>query len=378
MTKLFIGIEGVGMRQSVVVASDKTGRILGATRLRDPLSLTSLTKEKLKINLSRLFLTICDKLRYTIDNLSRATVCIGMTGITFPFDGDKELPGIIREMDIKTGNLICMGGPRIIFASHAISDTGSCLTCSMGSMAYVKSSNGECQYGGWGPAIGDEGSGFYMGRQALRAIGESYDAGKSEDESVLWQKVKKWLNEREEYLNEWRHASIIWRRYSKSYADEEYDLRTAIASYAEGLSCENHFLWRSLASGIVIPLMEAAKDGDEIASGIVTKSAQLLSEQLLKTCKTAEGDINHGPLVLYGGVFRHHPEFVTEVLNNLGCTVKVILPGAEGTMRPVMGALLYALGNSVNDQLRLPEKAVIKKLLSEQKRGPHEEVLRND
>jgi N-acetylglucosamine kinase-like BadF-type ATPase len=379
---IFIGIEGVGMRQSIAVASDKNGHILNSIRISYPLSLTSLSREDLQTNLFRLFRSICHNIGCDIGILSKATVCIGMTGITFPFDRYAELPNEIENMRLKIGNLICTGDPQIILASHAISNEGSCITCSMGSMAYVKFPNGEYQWGGWGPAIGDEGSGFSMGRQALRAIGESYDSGQPESESVLWQKVKKWLERQDEYLHEWDYASIIWRKYSEDYKDKGCDLRTAIADYAENLSRKNHFLWRSLASGIVIPLMEAVDD-DQIAKAIVDEAAESLCDQLTKTCVVAKVDINHGPLVLYGGVFRHHPEFLDLVIcklrkKGLSSATRIITPLNPSTMRPVMGALLYALGNSTNDVLKLPDKAVIDELLSEQNCEQNREILQND
>ena len=129
MSKLFIGIEGVGMRQSVAVAADKTGKIVGAVRLPEPLSLTSMARESLKFNLPELLRTLCHHkgLDRTLNDLSQCTVCIGMTGVTFLYDRDNELRKFLcDEMEINIGKLICTGDPQIIFASHAISNTGSC------------------------------------------------------------------------------------------------------------------------------------------------------------------------------------------------------------------------------------------------------------
>jgi len=170
---LFIGVEGVGMSFSVAVSADETGTVLSSVRLEGaPISLHTTDRRELRSRLAELLRTVCERAEATLEQQRNATVCLGLTGVTFPYDSLIDLPDEFDKMERPVRRLICTGDAEIVFASHAKCDHGSAIVCHMGSTAYVVAGKRRVRYGGWGPVLGDEGSGYWMGRAALRAIGE--------------------------------------------------------------------------------------------------------------------------------------------------------------------------------------------------------------
>ena len=103
---------------------------------------------------------------------------------------------------------------------------------------------------------------------------------------------------------------------------------------------------------------------DEIAGSIVEDAVgELLHQGLsaLERCHLLEENI---PLVLWGGVFRYNPTFTEKFAAQLQSrcpNAKIILPDAESAMRPVIGALAFALSRDI---FALPAPHVLKNLES--------------
>ena len=369
------------MRQSIAVAANSKGDIISAVKFPLGLSLSTMPRDQFRSRFFTLLSKILKECNMPFSQIHNTTICIGLTGATFPCEATVILKREINDiMEIKPGRLICACDAEIIFASHAVSETGSAIISSMGSSVYVRTKNEEYRLGGWGPAIGDEGSGFWMGKSTLRAIGAQYDLHVRD--SHLWTETLNWLSSIDKPIPEWRRASLIWNRIAQDYKPGNLELRTAVSAFAQELCVEGHWFWRTAASSLVIPLMRAWKKGDPQAKSIMDAACDSLCNQFMEICKTAQVELNHGPLVLYGGVLTHHLDFRNKLITRLvdmGLNEDLIITSDDHTaMRPVIGALFFALGNSDFPPFKYPPKWIVDKITLHQMKPQFRNILKND
>jgi glucosamine kinase len=140
-----------------------------------------------------------------------------------------------------------------------------------GSVAYGINEAGEkARVGGWGYLMGDEGSGYWLGIQALRFVMHAYDG--RENPTTLTESVLTALNLKDEsYIPLWLHQDDTTRN-------------------------------RDIAR--LAPLvMEAATAGDDIANRIVDSAVQ----ELLRLCQTAirRLDMSDPPIAFAGGLLEN-------------------------------------------------------------------------
>ena len=401
--KLFIGIEGIATRFSIAVLSDETGKIIASRRLLgQSLSLHTIPRKLLQIRLYRLIKEVMQNAGLGLDSLKNTTLSIGLTGTTFAYDREVDLQREILSMDLNLKRLICTGDAEIIFAAFTQQSNGSAIICHCGSTAYVVTKSGDTIYhkrfGGWGPALGDEGSAYWMGMQVLRDIGYEHDLIKN-NYSVLWQKVDEWLNNPNNPADAYLRGSQHWRKIRSTFkkwqqdTGKDHDPRTLIFYFAHVLQNYNEVeqkyegfeFWRRIAGGLVIPLMRAFREGDATAQGIIDKAAESLIwqhkqayELLQKKC----GIFDFEPLVLYGGVINHNPDFVQKIVERANKEYqRIVTPltlSNPNAMRPAIGALLFALGDSHTSQLRLPTQQIIDNVRAGQCQKEFAEDLKND
>lgn len=313
---------------------------------------------------------------------SGSTVCIGLTGVTFPYDAKVDLPREFSQLEIEVDHLVCTGDAEIIFASHTQSDNGGAILCHMGSTGYA-AFGGKCtRFGGWGPALGDEGSGYWIGRSALRAIGEEHDLEEGQP-SVLWNEIRDWLLDPEDAaVGEWSDASLRWQRTLHEIEETDLDPRTAIFAFSHEASRASAWFWRVVASGLTIPVMHAWQKKDKKAEQIVKQAAEELWRQYDMARSIAGAPRAHGPVVLYGGVLLRHPRFcelLIELIHSRNDdSVRIVVPSTDGAMRPVCGALLFAIGESSTGKLRLPKRDVVERLLTDISEATYATILKND
>ncbi|MFX0135811.1 MAG: BadF/BadG/BcrA/BcrD ATPase family protein [Candidatus Hodarchaeota archaeon] len=401
--KLFIGIEGIAMRFSVGVMSDETGEIISSVRLNGySLSLHTMPRNVLRVRLLRLLKVLLKRAGLDLCDLKNCTICIGLTGTTFGYDREVDLHKEFNELNIDIEKLICTGDVEIAFASHTHNSEGSAIICHCGSTAYVVNRSDKklnhVRFGGWGPAFGDEGSAFYMGKEVLRIIALEHDMRK-EDYSILWKEVNNWLNNPEPSLNAWTRGSLYWKEINKEFnkwserSPRKHDPRTLIFFFSHILHSFNEpafkfeglELWRRVSSGLVVPLMRAYRRGDPAAKQIVSNAIESLADQHQKAFEIAKKLYrakNIEPLVLYGGVINHNKNFLNKLIHVLNDkydrNISPITIDTPNTLRPVCGALLFALGGSETGNLRLPPKKIIDNLLKSQRERPFMRDLKND
>lgn len=143
-----------------------------------------------------------------------------------------------------------------------------------GSIALATDGKGKiARVGGWGHRVGDEGSGYWIGRQILKHIFRLED-GRSEKSTILKDLVYELLQLKTiEELSQWL--------YHPTYTNAQ------IASLAQ-----------------VLP--KAISLGDEAAIQIARQSAYELSTMTVTVLKKIQTNNNH-MVFLNGGIFKNHP-----------------------------------------------------------------------
>jgi N-acetylglucosamine kinase-like BadF-type ATPase len=98
-----------------------------------------------------------------------AAVCLGVAGVDRPED-DRTVRDIMRRLGFRKHMLI-VNDALIALVAGVGDEPGVVLIAGTGSIAYgVNEAGYAARAGGWGFVLGDEGSGYWIGRQALAAV----------------------------------------------------------------------------------------------------------------------------------------------------------------------------------------------------------------
>jgi N-acetylglucosamine kinase-like BadF-type ATPase len=101
-------------------------------------------------------------------------VCLGMAGVDREEDG-RVIRGIMQRLGFRTAALI-VNDALIALVAGAGRAPGVVVISGTGSIAYGVGPRGlAARAGGWGPILGDEGSGYWIGRRALEAVMREVD-----------------------------------------------------------------------------------------------------------------------------------------------------------------------------------------------------------
>jgi N-acetylglucosamine kinase-like BadF-type ATPase len=350
--RTYIGIECVGMSLSVSIVTNAKGQILAAVREPIGLALHTTPRKEIIFGLMSILQKLTQAAKLSWDDVLNSSLCIGLTGATFPCDWHVTVPGIFETMGFKTTNIYVTGDAEIIYAAHAGAAIGGLILCHCGSTAYLYDGVRGMRLGGWGPLIGDAGSGYWMGRSALMLIAEKCD--RHEDVSELWECVNDWLAAPEFSLQEIEEAAVLWRFEVNTMSQRGYDAKTAIFPFFHSLERENGLsASRKVVSSLVPAIMKAWRKGDESARQIITEAASLLANQfiLLANRRQISDKRNCFKLVLHGGCINNHLDFKELVVNNVRQgmperNLEIVTVASERTMRPVCGAALLAFQQS--------------------------------
>jgi N-acetylglucosamine kinase len=98
-----------------------------------------------------------------------AIICIGIAGVDRP-DDHAIVRGIMRRIGFKA-RIVIVNDALIALEAGVPGQPGIVVISGTGSIAYGRNAAGEAaRSGGWGYVLGDEGSGYWIGRAALRAV----------------------------------------------------------------------------------------------------------------------------------------------------------------------------------------------------------------
>ncbi len=122
--------------------------------------------EKAASTLHRLFQDCLEGARARVDECKG--LCFGLAGIGREKDHSILMP--VLEQKFTAGSFILTSDAEIALTSGSLSDQGILIIAGTGSMVYGKTEGGlTARAGGYGPLLSDEGSGYRIGLEAMRA-----------------------------------------------------------------------------------------------------------------------------------------------------------------------------------------------------------------
>ena len=177
------------------------------------------------------------------------------------------------------------------FAVYALGGDAIALLAGTGSACYGELNGVTVQAGGWGPEIGDEGSGFYQGKRAIIAAIMAYDG--TGDATVLEQ--------------------IVREHFAEYYADQYSDMPEKLQAALDSLDDLKNIIplvygrpkgeIKDLIAKLSPKVFEAAHNGDIVAADVLEESADHLAK-LLGAVSRKLGVSDTVTVGLRGGVFQ--------------------------------------------------------------------------
>jgi N-acetylglucosamine kinase-like BadF-type ATPase len=177
----YIGIDGGGTKTNCVITDDNLSILAECTG--EPSNFLLLGTETVCVNLLILIDECLTKAKLNYDDIS-ATV-LGTTGAGRRSDAEKMETAFTKYCAgkvVEIKNFHVDSDARIALEGAFSGNPGSILIAGTGSIMFGKDASGKIQRtGGFGRYIGDEGSGYSVGRKGLAAVARSFDGrgGKS-------------------------------------------------------------------------------------------------------------------------------------------------------------------------------------------------------
>lgn len=124
--------------------------------------------EQIKLSINQ----ACEKAGIKMTDIN--TACLGLAGVSPP-DHHRRMSDALKD-SLPIENIILETDARIALAGATDNKPGIVIIAGTGSIACGVNSRGRfARAGGWGPTMGDEGSGSYIGKRALEAVMMAYD-----------------------------------------------------------------------------------------------------------------------------------------------------------------------------------------------------------
>jgi N-acetylglucosamine kinase-like BadF-type ATPase len=239
-----------------------------------------------------------------------SAICLGIAGVDRP-DDSAVMRAIMRRIGYKA-RIVVVNDALIALEAGAPGQAGVVVISGTGSISYGRNAKGEAaRAGGWGYVLGDEGSGYWIGRAALRAVLRQADRrgpGTALTELLL------------KYFDVAAPSELIHQVYNK-------DLKPA-------------------AIGALATCVQSAfSQGDAVAAGILRGAATELETFALSVARRLDLIGEPFPFILAGGIFRAVPWLQEELKRRLPSAA----PGSAVALldrEPADGAVALALQES--------------------------------
>jgi N-acetylglucosamine kinase-like BadF-type ATPase len=253
--------------------------------------------------------TLYDVMQQAIGDrpIAPAAICLGIAGVDRPADFSVIL-GIMRRIGHQARVLV-VNDALVALEAGAPGAPGVVIVSGTGSIAYGRNREREAaRAGGWGYVLGDEGSGYWIGRAALRAV----------------------LREADQRGQQTALTPLLLKHFG--------------IAQAQGLLHEVYYSnLRPSAIGSLAQCVEAAfREGDSAAIGILRAAANELEASGLTVARRLGLVGEPFVFVLSGGIFRAVPWLREELQRRL----PVAAPGSHAellTREPASGAVALAL-----------------------------------
>lgn len=234
--------------------------------------------------------TLIQLIKSTINNLENADVIFqravfALAGIDTQKDKanvEEIVKKVIEGSRIQVREVIVENDALSVLLGTTNHSPGALLISGTGSVAYAYDGKGKCvRVGGWGHIAGDEGSGYWIGKQAISSVLKMYDG--REPESILSELVLKHLGFKSlEQLYNWIYSS----RYSV------HDV-----------------------GSLSVTVEHACNTGDEISKDILNRAVSELYSMIITAIKKAGISDMPFKLMMQGGVLQNS-EYIKNKLAN--------------------------------------------------------------
>lgn len=264
--RYIVGIDGGGSK-TLGYIGDENGTVF-CKYVSGPSNYHSVGIEKVKLVLKEVIDNLSSAVGISLEEVS--VISLGLAGVGRDED-QVVIKNIFNEIGFKNSLIINNDGFTALIGALG-NQKGVVTICGTGSICIGLDSNRKsCRAGGWGHIIGDEGSGYSIGVNCLKAIMQSYD--KIEKPTLLTAEVLKYLDLKSE-------VEIISYLYS--------DKRT-----------------KKDIAAIARIVFEVAETGDMVANRIVEEAVLGLVAITNKVIENIKDDDSRILLALDGGILRN-------------------------------------------------------------------------
>ena len=246
-----------------------------------------------------------------------AAICLGIAGADRPRDAE-VVRAIMRRIGAKARVLV-VNDALVALEAGAPGQPGVVIISGTGSIAYGRNAAGDAaRSGGWGYVLGDEGSGYWIGRSALRAV----------------------LREADHRGPRTALTPMLLQHFA--------------IPQPQGLIYEVYHghLKPAAIGALATCVQEAFGQGDEVAVGILHGAARELEAAALSVARRLDLVGQPFPFILAGGIYRAVPWLQQELSQRLPRAV----PGSRAHLldrEPAEGAVAFAL-QEVRGGARIP------------------------
>jgi N-acetylglucosamine kinase len=305
-----LGID-VGGTKTVCLLADEEGRVLSSAK-----GPGANLQEVGELQLEKVLHTVMEEAVSTQATVPSA-ICLGIAGVDRPDDAS-VVRGIMSRIGYKARILI-VNDALIALQAGIGGGAGIVIVAGTGSIAYGCDRDGKAaRAGGWGYVLGDEGSGYWIGRLALRGIVREVD-GRGQPTSLTPRVLAHFGVTRAEEL-----LQTVYR--------EDFKPATVAA--------------------LAVHVQLAREEGDPVATAILDRGAKELVTAAASVTSQLGLAREEFTFVLAGGMFKAVPWLraeVTRLLPAIAPQSRTLLLEVE----PALGAVRLALAEMQGD-VRIP------------------------
>lgn len=300
---LVIGVDGGGSATVAVVARRDTGTILG----KGSAGPSNIQSVGIEASLSAINAAVDQA--FEAANTPRTRVraaCLGLAGIDW--DGGADvIRAWAKKVDIAVAVTVT-NDSTLLLAAGTPQGWGLAIVCGTGSIAYARASDGrESRCGGWGYLLGDEGSGYQLALNALKAVCRAFDC--CGPTTRLTHQLLHTMN---------------------------------LKSPPELINAVYQGAWNRAAISALAPIvLQTAADGDRVAKSIVDAEARNLARTAASALRNLDIHTLPAPVALSGGVVLENDHYRQAVLSALE-SEGIVIASTHLVDEPVLGAVIMA------------------------------------
>lgn len=264
---IFLGIDGGGSKTSCLIGDENS--VLGSGAAAGS-NIVRVGEAKAREALTAAIAQACGMAGISPSQINRT--CIGLAGA-----GQPEIAEVAKKLvsEIVSGEILVVGDILITLDAAFGDAAGVVVIAGTGSIAYGRNARGEtARAGGWGYAVSDEGSGHWIGREAVAAALRAGDQSDTPDSLLMTELMKFWRLE--------TRTQLVVAANASPGPDFAALLPAVLAAAASGDTGAREVLARAGAelaalAGVVIHRVFRGEEAVQVAmsGGVFRNSAQV-------------------------------------------------------------------------------------------------------